>query len=76
MEINWDALDWGLSDGEKEMTQGYLDGFDGSSPDPGLNRGRAYKHGFANGRDDLSGHPRSTAQVLRDEADRILAGDV
>lgn len=55
-----------------EMTEGYLDGLDGDNPDPGPNRSPSYKHGFANGRDDLRGKARAPAHVLRQQAKQIL----
>ena len=60
----------------KDMTEGYMDGLDPSSPPPSENRSHSYRHGFANGRDDLRKQPRAPAAVLRqlaqeaEEADR------
>jgi hypothetical protein len=51
-----------------EMVIGYLDGLDPTSPEPSSNRSHSYRHGFANGRDDLYRHPRTTAAKLRDMA--------
>ncbi len=56
-----------------EMVDGYRDGADLDCPDPGPNRGEAYRHGFANGRDDRRGAPRASTAWLRAEADRILS---
>lgn len=56
-----------------EMTQGYVDGLDLSSPEPSSNRSAAYRHGFANGRDDRNHRPRASAAELRimaEEAER------
>lgn len=50
------------------MTDGYLDGFDPNSPEPSANRSACYRHGFANGRDDLHRQPRAPARVLREQA--------
>lgn len=58
-----------------EMIEGYRDGRDGSSPEPSSNRSRSYRHGFANGRDDLSGTPRASAHELREIADYCIAMD-
>lgn len=49
----------------EEMAQGYCDGSHPDSPEPSDNRSRSYRHGFANGRDDLARKPRATAQWLR-----------
>lgn len=43
---------------EKEMFDGYLDGFDLVAPEPSANRSNSYRHGFANGRADRTGVPR------------------
>ncbi len=51
--------------GLDDMTQGYIDGSDPASPWPSANRSRSYRHGFANGRDDLAGTPRAPAADLR-----------
>lgn len=50
---------------EQEMIDGYLDGFDPNSPVPSENRSYSYRHGFANGRDDLRKEPRALASELR-----------
>jgi hypothetical protein len=51
-----------------EMLQGYLDGLNPDNPEPSDNRSHAYRHGFANGRDDLRKEPRAPAQRLREMA--------
>ena len=48
----------GVEDPIVEMVDGYRDGADLDCPDPGPNRGEAYRHGFANGRDDQRGGSR------------------
>lgn len=53
---------------EAEMTAGYFDGRDAFTPPPSGNRTFCYRHGFANGRDDLSHNPRATADELREMA--------
>ena len=60
--------------GIAEMTEGYCDGRDPDTPEPGANRGAAYAHGFANGRDDLRNKPRASGQVLREQA-RVILGE-
>jgi hypothetical protein len=51
-----------------EMVAGYMDGLDPASPEPSANRSHAYRHGFANGRDDLNRKPRAFAATLREQA--------
>jgi len=63
----------------KEMVAGFLEGYDVNNPEPGFNRSRCYRHGFANGRDDIglgpdAPHPRASAEWLRDEANRMMVG--
>ena len=48
-----------------EMLEGYRDGLDADSPEPSANRSHSYRHGFANGRDDLRKKPRASADALR-----------
>lgn len=60
-------------DARAEMAEGYRDGSDLDAPAPGPNRSEAYRHGFANARDDRASKPRATAQWLREEAARILS---
>ncbi|WP_076866144.1 hypothetical protein [Bradyrhizobium mercantei] len=59
-----------------EMTEGYLDGRKEDSPEPSANRSQSYRHGFANGRDDLAKSPRLPAFVLRLLADLAIKEDV
>jgi len=59
-----------------EMVEGYMDGFKADSPEPSTNRSNSYRHGFANGRDDLARSPRLPAQVLRLLADQAIRDDV
>jgi hypothetical protein len=61
--------------GNPEMVEGYLDGFDPDSPEPSENRSHSYRHGFANGRDDLNRKPRAPAAVLRQMADEAIRKD-
>jgi len=58
-----------------EMMLGYFDGFDPDSPSPSENRTHSYKHGFANGRDDLKHKPRAPASKLREMADKARFAD-
>lgn len=58
-----------------EMLAGYLDGLDPDNPEPSSNRSHSYRHGFANGRDDLNRRPRATAAQLRQMAEKAEALD-
>lgn len=58
-----------------DMVEGYKDGGDPNSPEPSANRSASYRHGFANGRDDLRRDPRASASVLRREAAEALEKD-
>ena len=51
-----------------EMTEGYKDGMNPDNPEPSSNRSASYRHGFANGRDDLNRKPRALAPELRQKA--------
>jgi hypothetical protein len=55
-----------------DMIQGYLDGLNMNCPDPSDNRSFSYRHGFANGRDDRAGRPRTSADELRRLADEAM----
>lgn len=59
-----------------EMVEGYLDGRRAENPEPSANRSASYRHGFANGRDDLAHSPRLPANVLRLLADQAIRDDV
>lgn len=59
----------------REMVEGYMDGLDPDAPKPSANRSASYRHGFANGRDDLRKRPRDTAANLRAKAARADATD-
>lgn len=61
---------------ETEMMYGYLDGRKADSPEPSRNRSHSYRHGFANGRDDLAKHPRAMAAVLRELAEEAIEKDM
>jgi hypothetical protein len=58
-----------------DMLQGYLDGFDLSSPEPSSNRSHSYRHGFANGRDDRHNKPRASASEIRRLATEATEAD-
>jgi hypothetical protein len=57
-----------------DMVDGYLDGFEDERDEypAQSNRSEAYRHGWLDGRDDRLGTPRASAQVIRDEAARII----
>lgn len=50
---------------DDDMLEGYNDGRNPESPEPSANRSASYRHGFANGRDDLARTPRAPARFLR-----------
>jgi len=58
-----------------DLFVGYKDGRDPQSPSPSGNRSYSYRHGFANGRDDLHGQPRAPTHELRVEAGRCISKD-
>lgn len=60
---------------DREFILGYFDGREKDSPEPSDNRSHCYRHGFLNGRDDLSGKPRNTAQNLREAAEKAILWD-
>jgi hypothetical protein len=60
---------------DEDMVAGYFDGRNPDAPEPSSNRSRSYRHGFANGRDDMRRHPRATAAELREIADYCIAAD-
>jgi hypothetical protein len=59
-----------------DMAEGYRDGGNPDNPEPSENRSASYRHGFANARDDTSGSPRATAQMLRLMAEKAIKDDV
>lgn len=69
------AWPYGYSRFEDEMVEGYLDGRSWDSPEPSANRSHSYRHGFANGRDDLRHQPRAYASRLIEEAAAAIAAD-
>jgi len=60
---------------EQQMLEGYLDGLDRDAPEPSRNRTESYRHGFANGRDDLRRCLRDIAANLRALAELAVAKD-
>ncbi len=65
---------------EQEMVDGFSDGYDRDCPEPSHNRSHSYRHGFANGRDDIGlgrdpKNPRANAYVLREMAAAAIAED-
>lgn len=60
---------------EDEILEGYLDGRTPDSPEPSGNRSASYRHGFANGRDDLTRKPRASAAMIRDMMAEAMARD-
>jgi hypothetical protein len=58
-----------------EMLDGYLDGLNLDNPEPSSNRSHSYRHGFANGRDDMRRQPRASAAALREMADEAIRKD-
>lgn len=58
-----------------EMVRGYRDGLEADSPEPGPNQTHSYRHGFANGRDDLRRKPRATWDELIEMADEAMRKD-
>jgi hypothetical protein len=63
-----DWIDSLPADINREMVRGYIDGRNPDSPEPSENRSHSYRHGFANGRDDLRRSPRTSATRLREMA--------
>jgi len=59
----------------EDMIAGYRDGYDRDAPEPSANRSASYRHGFANGRDDINGVPRAPAVTLRQLAEEALQSD-
>lgn len=58
-----------------DMVEGYIDGLNPDSPNPSDNRSHSYRHGFANGRDDLAKKPRAAAATLRTLAQEAIIKD-
>lgn len=71
-----DDLQRALDAAEKEMVEGYLDGFRLDNPEPSGNRSLSYHHGFMNGRADITHKLRPfTVDQLRHIADCAIAID-
>lgn len=58
-----------------EMVRGYLDGRDPDAPEASANRSHSYRHGFANGRAELSGKRRGSFDTVLRLADQAMAAD-
>lgn len=58
-----------------DMVEGYFDGLDRDSPEPSANRSESYRHGFANGRDDLARRARAPAALIRAGANAAMRRD-
>jgi len=61
---------------EREMLDGYRDGFDLSNPEPSGNRSLSYMHGFRNGRADKAGYHLLPAKQLRERAEQVILADI
>lgn len=60
---------------QRDMVEGYFDGRIADNPEPSENRSHCYRHGFANGRDDLRGKPRASGQEIREMAELAIKAD-
>ena len=59
-----------------DMIEGFRDGYDLTAPEPSANRSASYRHGFANGRDDvLYKRPRDTFENITAQAEAAMAAD-
>ena len=59
-----------------EMIEGFRDGYDLDAPEPSANRSHSYRHGFANGRDDvLHKKPRDTFENILKQAEAAMDAD-
>lgn len=59
-----------------EMVEGFMDGYDLTAPEPSANRSHSYRHGFANGRDDvLHKRPRDTLENITAQAEAAMVAD-
>jgi len=59
-----------------EMTVGYLDGSKPDNLEPSENRSSSYRHGFANGRDDLARAPLALGWQLRLMTEAAILEDI
>jgi len=58
------------------MVEGFMDGYDLTAPEPSANRSHSYRHGFANGRDDvLHKRPRDTLENITAQAEAAMVAD-
>lgn len=58
-----------------EMIQGFIDGYDVNCPEPSANRSHSYRHGFANGRADITHKSRGSFDWVLAEAERCMKLD-
>lgn len=59
-----------------DMIEGFVDGYDLNAPEPSANRSASYRHGFANGRDDvLYKRPRDTHENILAQAQAAMDAD-
>lgn len=62
---------------EREMVEGFMDGYKLDNPDPSSNRSASYRHGFANGRRDKGILKDGLfGQQLRDLAEQAILRDI
>ena len=72
----WPDDDPKMSWAEREMTRGFMDGYDVAAPRPSKNRSLSYRWGFVNALRDRGEHPRFTnAAQARRIADYIIRRD-
>jgi hypothetical protein len=65
-----------MSFAEREMTQGFMDGYDRSAPRPSSNRSLSYRWGFMNALRDRNEHPPfSSAKRARRLAEYVIRRD-
>ena len=61
--------------GEREMVQGFIDGYDPDAPEPSANRSASYRHGFRSAQAD-HGKPRAESfAATRAAAERAIEED-
>jgi hypothetical protein len=60
---------------DREFVDGYFDGHDTDTPEPGANRSAAYRHSFEIGRREKEGRDPIPAAISREKARRIMIDD-
>ena len=64
-----------LTFGEREMAEGFMDGYNPDAPEPSDNRSASYRHGFRSAQAD-HGKPRTESfAATRAAADRAITED-